>query len=304
MSSQIGDLARWWHRGGFARFSFERMKAERLLAAIGRVLRPLVRLLIRNGVPSDALTELVRKTYVDVADDEFRLDGKRQTVSRISVITGLNRKEVARLRKLDATDISSEATQRNRAAAVLSAWLRDPEFQDRKGDPLDLPFSGPASWSELVRRYSGDMKPRAMADELLETGALERVDGGLRMAARGYVPSAEPEDVITILGTDPVELIETIDHNMQHPDKRYQRKVEYDNIPAGHAAEFKALSGRMAQHLLEELDRWLAARDLGDAPFGGPTVSLGLGIYQIERAGPTRSTEGGSHEEDRSNEVL
>jgi len=167
---------------------------------------------------------------------------------------------------------------------VLSAWLRDPEFLDRKGDPLDLPFAGPASWSELVRRYSGDMKPRAMVDELLETGALERVDGRLRMSARGYVPSSAPDDLIAILGTDPTELIETIDHNMHQPEKRYQRKVEYENIPAEHAAEFRALSGRMAQHLLEELDRWLAARDLGQGPTGTPSVSLGLGIYQIERA--------------------
>ena len=54
---------------------------ERVLAAIGRILRPVVRILIRNGVPSDALTQLVRKTFVDVAASDFRLNGKRQTVS-------------------------------------------------------------------------------------------------------------------------------------------------------------------------------------------------------------------------------
>jgi hypothetical protein len=258
------------------------MTAERLLAAIGRLLRPMVRILIRNGVPSDAMTELVRKIYVDVADDEFRLDGKRQTVSRISVITGLNRKEVARLRQLDPADISSEVAERNRATTVLSAWLRDPDFLDRKGDPLDLPFAGPASWTELVRRYSGDMKPRAMADELLGSGAIERVDGRLRMAARGFVPSGEGDDLVAILGTDPVQLIETIDRNMQSEDKLYQRKVEYRNVPIEHGAEFKAISGRLAQHLLEELDRWLAARALGRGAPDRPTRTLGLGIYQID----------------------
>jgi len=276
---------------------------ERVLAAIGRILRPIVRILIRNGVPSDALTEVVRKTYVDVAHDEFQLGGKPQTVSRISVITGLHRKEVARLRALDAIDISAEAAGRNRAATVLSAWLRETDFLDRKGDPLDLPFTGDASFSELVRRHSGDMKPRAMADELLASGAIETVDGRLRMSARGYVPGADPDEMIAILGTDPVELIETIDHNMQSGDRRYQRKVEYDNIPREYAAEFRALSARLAQHLLEELDRWLAARDLGAKPTRDAAVTIGLGIYQIEGAGsspPRQRSEKKEHDDDEN----
>ena len=276
---------------------------ERVLAAIGRILRPIVRILIRNGVPSDALTEVVRKTYVDVAQDEFQLGGKPQTVSRISVITGLHRKEVARLRALDAFDISAEAAGRNRVATVLSAWLREADFLDRKGDPLDLPFTGAASFSELVRRYSGDMKPRAMADELLASGAIESVDGRLRMSARGYVPGADPDEMIAVLGTDPVELIETIDHNMQSGDRRYQRKVEYDNIPGEYAAEFRGLSARLAQHLLEELDRWLAARDLGAKSTPDTTLTIGLGIYQIEGAGrnPSRArSERREHNDDEN----
>jgi Family of unknown function (DUF6502) len=258
---------------------------ERVLAAVSRILRPLVRMLVRNGVPADALTEVVRKTYVDVADQDFQLGGKRQTVARISVLTGLHRKEVARLRGLDSLEISVEASRRNRAATVISAWLRDVDFLDRKGDPRDLSFSGDNSFSELVRRYSGDMKPRAMADELLASGAIEEVDGRLRMSSRGYVPGTDPAEMVAVLGTDPVQLIETIDHNMQHAERLYQRKVEYDNVPDEYATEFRALSARLAQHLLEELDRWLAARDLGRKSSRKPTLTLGLGIYQIQGSG-------------------
>lgn len=254
---------------------------ERVLAAIGRILRPVVRILIRNGVPSDALTQLVRKTFVDVAASDFRLNGKRQTVSRISVITGLHRKEVARLRVIDGVGVGAAGAARNRAASVLTAWLRDPDFIDRKGDPLDLVFAGTNSFSELVRRYSGDMKPRAMADELLASGAIEQVNGKLRLSARGYIPGTDVDDLIAMLGTDAAQFIETIDHNLTSPAKRYQRKVEYENVPAEHAAEFRALSARLAQQLLEELDRWLASRD-ADPESGKPTMTLGLGIFQIE----------------------
>lgn len=269
--------------------------ADHLLGAVGRILRPLVRLLIRNGVPSDAMTELVRKIYVDVAEHDFPLEGKRQTVSRISVITGLNRKEVSRLRSTDTFDITSDAAQRTRAATVLSAWLRDEHFLDRKGDPRDLEFGSDRGFAELIRRYSGDMKARAMADELLAAGAIEEVDGRLRMTSRGYVPGTDPASLITVLGTDPVQLIETIDFNMRHEEKRYQRKVEYDNVPAEAAPEFRALSARLSQHVLEELDRWLAQRDLGRKVSKEPTVSLGLAIYQVQ--GPSRGSPTGSEDE-------
>ena len=253
---------------------------ERVLAAVGRILRPIARILIRNGIPSDALTQLVRKIYVDVAAAEFQLDGKRQTVSRISVITGLHRKEVARLLGIETAGTDAVVAGRNRAATVLSAWLRDTEFLDRKGDPLELAFAGTNSFSELVRRYSGDMKPRALADELLSAGAIEQAGSRLRMTARGYVPSAaDPDELLAMLGVDTAQLIETIDHNLREPDKRFQRKVQYHGVPRDEAPEFRTLSARLSQHLLEELDRWLAAR-LGD---GEPTVTIGLGIFQIEQ---------------------
>jgi len=263
------------------------MAVEReLLQAARRILRPLVRILLRNGIVSDALTELVRKTYVDVANEEFRIDGRTQTLSRVSVITGLNRKEVSRLLKLPPVDRSDEVWW-NRAAHVLACWLRDDTFLDRKGDPLDLPFAGEgASFSELVRRHSGDMRPRSIADELLRLGAIEKVDGKLRMTSRGYVPGADPERIIEILGMDTAEFMEVIDHNLlADPDERLvQLKVLSDNVPVVYREEFNAYSGRLTRNLLEELARWLSERDMGSDRSGDDErVVLGLGVYQINR---------------------
>lgn len=259
----------------------------KLLDAARRILYPLVRILLRNGIPSDSLTELVRKTYVDVAETEFAIDGKRQTTARISVITGLNRKEVARLR--GSGPLRNDDQRRwNRAAAVLGAWLRDPDFQDRKGDPLDLHFEeGAPSFAQLVKKHSGDMQPRAIADELLRVGAVESVEGGrLRMTTRGYVPAEDPESVAEILGIDTAEFIETVDHNMRAgaDDKLFQLKVLSDNVPAKYLDEFNAYSRRLSMPVLEELNRWLAERDLKrDWSGDDDRVVLGLGIFQINR---------------------
>ena len=274
---------------------------NKLLDAARRILYPLVRILLRNGIPSDALTELVRKTYVDVAEHEFAIDGKRQTTARISVITGLNRKEVARLRGI--APLSGDDERRwNRAATVLGAWLRDDGFHDRKGDPLDLPFEGEeVSFSQLCRKHSGDMQPRAIADELLRVGAVEQVDGRLRMTTRGYVPAEDPESVAEILGIDTAELIETIDHNMRadSDEKLFQLKVLSTNVPAEHVDEFNAYSRRLARPILEELNRWLAARDRKrDWSGTDERMVLGLGIFQINRRAE-RPDDDGSKESGR-----
>ncbi len=260
----------------------------------------MVRVLLRNGIPSDTMTELVRKTYVDVAEEEFGIEGKRQTVGRIAVITGLNRKEVSRLKKLPAVDQSSEKHW-NRAAKVLSAWVRDKDFQDRKGDPDDLSFAeGAHSFSELVARYSGDMRPRSIADELLRIGAIEEVGDKLRMTTRGYVPASDPEYMIDILGSDTAELIETIDHNiLSDNDTRYQMKVRYDNVPAEHEEEFRDMSSRLVQAVLEQLDRWLGQRDKGREPAAKNErrLTLGMGAFQIIGEGYTPDDDAPSGEQ-------
>jgi len=260
---------------------------HKLMQAARRILRPLVRIMLRNGIPSNALTELVRQTYVDVADEEFTIEGKRQTIARIAVVTGLNRKEVSRLRGNPPLDDADEAW-RNRAGHVLASWLRDSEFLDHKGDPLDLPLVGDSpSFTELVRKHSGDMYPRSIADELLRLGAIEEVGGKLRMTNRGYVPGADPERIVENLGIDTSEFIDTVDHNLQadeDADRLLQLKVLSDNVPVEHLEEFNRYSTRLSRHVLEELARWLSQRDKGrDWSGDDERVQLGLGIFQINR---------------------
>ena len=259
---------------------------QTLIRAARRILQPLVRILVRNGITALAFQELARKVFVDVTFDEFGIEGKPQTLARVSVITGLNRKEVARLRKLPPLD-ETDGAWWNRAGTVLAAWFTDDAFLDGKHDPLDLPFSGESpSFTELVKKHSGDMYPRAIADELLRLGAIEEVRGRLRMSKRGYVPTEDPARMIDILGLDTRELIETIDHNLQAEpsDKLVQRKVLANNLPTRHLAEFNRYSERLIQHLIEELARWLSERDAGrDHSQSESRHSAGIGVFQINR---------------------
>lgn len=259
-----------------------------LVAAIFRLLRPLVRLLLRQGIPYGVMADVVKQVYVDVAFREFGLPGRKQSVSRVSIITGLSRKEVARLRQLDRWDDHDAVQQYNRAARVISAWVREPEFHDATGRPAPLPVDGDAaSFSDLVRRYSGDMPVRAILDELLRVRAVEQLeDGRIRLLARSYVPVEGEVEKLEILGSDVADLIATIDWNLRCPpaDAYYQRKVQYDNLPAEVMPTLHTLAGERAQALIEQLDLWMAGRDRDVNPTvqGTGRKRAMLGIYYFE----------------------
>ena len=267
-----------------------------LTSAVVRLLRPLVRVLLSNGVSFKSFMELVRRTYVDVAMSELAIPGKKQTVSRISVLTGLTRKDVQRILKKEAPLERETGERYNRAARVLTGWIRDSEYTDSKGEPLTLPVEDPSKgFNTLVRRYSGDIPARAVLDELVRVGAVERTsDNRIRLLARAYIPSASQLDKLGILGTDVADLIHTIDHNLEKgsSDPRFQRKVMYDNLPKEVIEEFRALSAKQSQQLLEQLDAWLSKRDRDVSPTtkGTGRVRAGIGVYYFEDRSEKDST--------------
>jgi hypothetical protein len=258
-----------------------------LVIAITRLLRPLVKLLLKSGFTFNDFNNIAARVFVDVAEVDFVIEGRKQTISRISALTGIQRKVVSRL-KGDSLlpEVETPAVSRNRAAIVLTSWLRDDEFRDRKGDPEALPFEGDGSFSELVRKYSGDITPRTIADELMRLDALEEVDGKLRLTTRGYQPVTGSVEQIEILGEDTAELISTIERNISGPRHKqlFQQKVMYDNVPVEYLHVFSTLSNRLARRLLEDLDLWLASHDRDDESelLGSGRAKVGIGIYQIE----------------------
>src|SRR5262245_6020193 len=149
-----------------------------LLAAYRKLLQPLVRILIRHGVSYAELAEVVKNVFVEVAERDFNLSGRRTSQSRIAILTGLSRKEVAKQKSiLDDGGALNIVSNLNRVARVLEAWHMESDFTGIYGLPLDLPFEAEAgpSFAELVRRFSGDMSPRAMLDELLRVGAVQEL---------------------------------------------------------------------------------------------------------------------------------
>jgi hypothetical protein len=252
------------------------------------VLRALIRVLIRHGMALPAFVELAKRAYVDVALKDFAIPGRKPSLSRAALLTGLTRKEAQRLAEGEGHGADgADALPENRAARVVAGWVREADFHGPDGEPLPLRFDGAEpTFSTLVRRHSGDVPPRAVLDELLRVGTVERMaDGSLQLMTRVYIPRASDAAKLGILAADVPYLIATIDHNLQGLDpSRFQRKVMYDNLPMEAMGEFRTLSSRHAQELIELLDRWLADhdRDANPAVTGTGRMRAGLGVFTFE----------------------
>ena len=263
---------------------------QALAAAILTLLRPLVRILQRNGVPYGVFADLAKRTYIEVANEQFALPGRKPSVSRVSILTGLTRKEVVRVMGLPAIDNAAGIARYNRAARVIAGWVRDLEFSAPDGSPAELPVQGEkGSFTHLVKRYSGDMPVRAMLDELERVGAIKIVGDAVRLLTPAYVPAHGEAEKFDILGRDVADLIDTIDHNIYGPataanPRRFQRKMAYDNLSRDDMAKLRILAAARAQALLEELDKHFAAgdRDVNRDVRGGGRVRAGVGIYYFE----------------------
>lgn len=261
---------------------------EALAHAILRILHALARLLLRHGMPLRAFVDLAKRAYVNIALREFVIPGRRPSISRAALLTGLTRKEVQRLAEAPEELAGEGYAAHSRAARVVAGWVRDAEFRDAAGAPRELQFDGgTGSFAALVRRYGGDVPPRAVLDELMRVGAVARsAHDRLLLNARVYIPRASEAGKLMILGADVSYLISTIDHNLQSGAgaPRFQRKVMYDNVPLEAMPEFRQLTERHAQELIEFLDTWLARhdRDTNPAVRGTRRVRAGVGVFAFE----------------------
>ena len=260
-------------------------KLDNILAtSVLRLLHPLVRILLRNGVAYGTLAGWIRQVYVDVAFEDFAPEGKKQTISRVSALTGLTRKEVKRLLERDDAEADPGQARYSRAIRVISGWLNDPRFQDEQGKPGVLPIEGTRnSFALLVKEYSGDIPTKAMLAMLDEAGSVKIVQDRVRLVRRAYVPGSDAVEKIRILGNDVYELVSTIDHNLTAgPEElRFQRKVAYDNIDPADAEKLKKMSVTKAQALLEHLDKQFSSNELAEeSAERGKYISVGIYYHE------------------------
>ena len=239
---------------------------DHLRGALALMFKPLVRLLIAQGVTHAEFADTVKEVYVETAVRHFAESGKINK-SRIAILTGLTRKEVKNV--IDRA-LSSDYKERtySRPGRVLTGWYSDPLFQGPYGIPLELPYESTEgdemSFSELVRRYSGDMAPRQMLNQLMESGAVVDVEGRYKVVNRTYTHSLLSPSAIRRLGDVGYRVFSTAARNIDRKTdtaRQFDRMIMADDGCTDELIEkFDEYIKFRGQAFLEELDVWFSSR--------------------------------------------
>jgi len=254
-----------------------------------KILRPLVRMLIRQGVAHRTLEDYVREAYVLEGEEELLGNGGKVTVSSLAVLTGLSRKEVKRIKDSAADGEEGDTAQRHRIVRLLGAWSNHPDFSEN-GEGRALPIQGEQSFTELVKRFSGDMTPVSTLSLLEQSGNVLRVGDELFLIKKHYLPVQTPTQQLALFGTDVNELMQTIIHNLssKHQERWFQRKVSNAQVSVDALAAFKQYAAEKSMALLEDYDEWLSKHEISNQaqresdPQGEAAAYVTVGIYYLE----------------------
>lgn len=267
-----------------------------LVSAVKRVLRPLVGLLLDHNLTYTWLSGILKSIFVEVAEQEFRLPGKEQTDSRITLLTGVHRKDVRRLRREPAASEAPPASI-HLGAQLVALWMSDDRFLDRGGDPSPLPRRRPAdggpSFEDLVTSVSKDIRPRAVLDEWLRLQVVEiDAQDRVRLRAPAFVPSKGFEEKAYYFGRNLHDHMAAARHNVQGGEPPFlERSVYYDDLSPSSVKALVALSENEGMKALKILNR--RARQLQHRDRESPEARyrMNFGIYFFDSEAPNDDPE-------------
>ena len=256
-----------------------------LLAAYGRLLGPLIRILIRNGVSFGEFSEVAKRAYVEVASKDFRVKPEKISEERVAVLSGMTLAEVREIEERRRREAEAPKSYLVEIVGVLHGWHTDSAFTGPYGIPLELRYSdeGPSEFHLLVDKHAPGASPSRLLQELLKIGAVvETEKGWFKALIRTYIPEPSATEGLDHLARSVEDFVTTLDFNRVETDperKLFERHVYTDaGISREDLERFKRFAGSKAQLLLEELDNWLSQLE---PPRQGDETKLntGLGIF-------------------------
>lgn len=250
--------------------------------AVSVLMRPLVRLLLEKQLPYGALTKLLKRVFVEVAGNDLVIEGRRQTDSRVSLLTGIHRKDVKRLRE----EIEHEAELPTRAslgAQIVSHWVGSSEFLDENGEPMPLDRmseDGP-SFESLVASVNRDIPACSILDEWLRLGVVVRDDDDrIVLSETSFVPEEGLEEKLHFFGRNLHDHIAAGAHNILGQGPPFlDRSVYYDKLSPESAAELAAYAREEGAAMLQRINRKAYELQQQDVETPDATHRITMGTY-------------------------
>lgn len=263
---------------------------DTLLGAFRHLMRPLIRILLRNGVSYSEYAESAKSVFVEVASRDRDLVDAPVTPSKIAILTGLTRAEVERLSDDLRNKRAPSTTTLDRIGRILAGWHQDPELTGPYGLPLELSLTGTEpSFDLLIRRYGAETSSEVALNELLRIGAAIVVSSSrVRVLKRAYIPEESDPAIVQFMGIALRDLAETLDYNLNPKAEGgfFERRVWTPmGISPADVPAFDSFVNAKGQQFLETLDNYLTSKesDAEKLP-ANEKVHVGVGVYLFSDA--------------------
>jgi hypothetical protein len=258
-----------------------------LVHTLRKVFRPLVRVLFGGGVRFDEFSELLRGIYVEIAIQDGAKSDLKVTPAKISILTGVARRDVDRLVSTDDWLRIPKPTDLLALGAVLHRWHTDSAFLGPYGVPLELPLSGNGgrNFADLVNGCPIPIAPDSALEQLLAAGVISRSgDSYVKVLSRSYVVrELFPAEMLEHFASAMTRLASTLKHNMisSAGSKRLEKTVFPDQgLPVELQAEFDGYVRERVHSMLSDIDDWLAAAERRDLKDPSNRAVTGVSVFQ------------------------
>jgi hypothetical protein len=238
-------------------------------------------MMMRNGVTFPVLAEVLRRLFVEVAVADILTQPKARTDSRISLLTGIHRKEIRRFREMPPDGAAAPETV-TLASQVIARWLGSAPFLDDTGQPRPLPRSSEAgvaepSFDALVGSVTTDIRPRAVLDDWLSLGLVSLTPtGSVVLNADAFIPRPGGEEQLFYFARNLHDHVAAAVANVTADGTApfLDRSVHYDELTPGQVRALEAFARTAAVQVLLDVNR--KALDLiedGELPAGGQPIT-------------------------------
>ena len=268
-----------------------------LAKAIRQMLRPLVKLLMHKGITYMGMVEVLKETYVEVAeqDKSFHLKNKRQTDSRISLLTGVHRGEVKRIRESFDDQATEKEIRASISAQIMARWMGHSNYSDQNGMPIALLKTSEEgkSFETLVFEVSRDKHPRSILDDWQKQGLVEIDDQNLiHLKQDGYTASEDIEEKLFFAGKNIAEHLNTVSHNLTWlDDPRFDRALYYHHLSEQSVRDIETLAQDELLKALKKINQITAEKQQQDDKIEPrPDQSIHIGAY-LSKTGGTPDEE-------------
>ena len=255
-----------------------------LVSAVSHLLRPLVKLLLTHSITFPFLSNLLKSIYVEVATEEFRLQGKPQTDSRISLLSGVHRKDVKNLRPERVHELTIPPSV-SLSARLVKLWTSDPQRLDETGRHRPLPKlmseGGGASFEGLVSSVSKDIRSRVILDEWLRTG-IARIDdeGRVCLNTEPSFKKSDFDDKAYYVGQNLHDHLCAASHNLEGQQPPFlESSIHCNKLTKESIAELDALAKRLGMQVLEAVNKRAAELGASDADKAEAQQRMNFGMY-------------------------